>query len=300
MDYILRVSNLEKSFNQHRILHHISFKCQRGKIVGLIGANGAGKTTIMKAILGLIKYKGEIKIENKIVAFNQSAGGKTVGALIEYPGLYPFLTGKANLKIFSLNRNNQELDSIISEFKMEEFINKKVKAYSLGMKQKLGIALALINKPKLVILDEPMNGLDPQATHDLRNSILRRAKKGTTFLISSHVLSEIQKLVDDLIVINQGHILKSEPMSKLLFENSKGIILKTSNDLIAKEKLKEMGYELENSQQIKVIINKNKSIEPAIKHLAQENIFVKDMIHQEDLENTLLSLIKKDAGEIKK
>lgn len=300
MDYILRVSNLEKRFNQHRILHHISFKCQRGKIVGLIGANGAGKTTIMKAILGLIKYKGEIKIENKIVAFNQSAGGKTVGALIEYPGLYPFLTGKANLKIFSLNRNNQELDSIISEFKMEEFINNKVKAYSLGMKQKLGIALALINKPKLVILDEPMNGLDPQATHDLRNSILRRAKKGTTFLISSHVLSEIQKLVDDLIVINQGHILKSEPMSKLLFENSKGIILKTSNDLIAKEKLKEMGYELENSQQIKVIINKNKSIEPAIKHLAQENIFVKDMIHQEDLENTLLSLIKKDAGEIKK
>lgn len=300
MDYILRVSNLEKSFNQHRILHHISFKCQRGKIVGLIGANGAGKTTIMKAILGLIKYKGEIKIENKIVAFNQSAGGKTVGALIEYPGLYPFLTGKANLKIFSLNRNSQELDSIISEFKMEEFINNKVKAYSLGMKQKLGIALALINKPKLVILDEPMNGLDPQATHDLRNSILRRAKKGTTFLISSHVLSEIQKLVDDLIVINQGHILKSEPMSKLLFENSKGIILKTSNDLIAKEKLKEMGYELENSQQIKVIINKNKSIEPAIEHLAQENIFVKDMIHQEDLENTLLSLIKKDAGEIKK
>lgn len=292
MNEILEVNNLEKSFKAKKVLYNVSFKCKQGKIAGLIGANGAGKTTIMKAILGLIKYSGEIKIENKVISFNGPYSGN-VGSLIEYPSLYPFLTGRENLKLFALNGEKEELNELISELKMEEFIDKKVKSYSLGTKQKLGIALALINSPKLVILDEPMNGLDPQSTRDLRNIILKRARQGTTFLISSHILAELQKIIDDVIVINKGNVVSCSSMEELIKKNPRKIILKTSNDNDAKEKLKQMGYKLTTNTQIEVILNENENIELAIEQLSNEKIFVKDIIHEENLENTLLSLMER-------
>lgn len=213
--------------------------------------------------------------------------------MIEYPSLYPFLTGRENLELFALNGEKEELNELISELKMEEFIDKKVKSYSLGTKQKLGIALALINSPKLVILDEPMNGLDPQSTRDLRNIILKRARQGTTFLISSHILAELQKLIDDVIVINKGNVVSCSSMEELIKKNPRKIILKTSNDNDAKEKLKQMGYKLTTNTQIEVILNENENIELAIEKLSNEKIFVKDIIHEENLENTLLSLMER-------
>lgn len=207
-EIVLSVKDLNKSFGRRNVLSNINFDCKKGHIVGLVGANGAGKTTIMKSILSLIKSEGQIKINGQISNFNNHRALKSVGALIEYPGIYPFLSGRDHLELFAAatNAKEQQIRTVISELKLEKYIDSKAKSYSLGMKQKLGIAMALLNRPDLVILDEPMNGLDPQATKELRNLILEKSEQGVTFLISSHILDELQKLAEDLVVIDQGKL----------------------------------------------------------------------------------------------
>ncbi len=156
----------------------------------------------MKALLGLIHYQeGTIQINGLPISPTSHKGLKEVGALIEYPGINPFLTGYDHLKLFSETKDKATIDNLVAMLKMTEYIQKKAKSYSLGMKQKLGIALALLNSPELVVLDEPMNGLDPQATRDVREIILSLAKTGTTFLISSHILSELEKSLTSLLLL---------------------------------------------------------------------------------------------------
>ncbi|MDN6631240.1 MAG: ATP-binding cassette domain-containing protein, partial [Staphylococcus equorum] len=136
-------------------------------------------------------------------------------ALIESPGLYPFLTGYDNMNLIDEDTDNKNIDWIIKELKMEKFIHTKVKTYSLGMKQKLGIALAFLNHPQLVILDEPMNGLDPKAVKNVREAIINLRAQGVTFLISSHILSELVKVTDSILIIDDGEIIKETTMDEL-------------------------------------------------------------------------------------
>ncbi|MDT3987877.1 ATP-binding cassette domain-containing protein, partial [Staphylococcus aureus] len=174
------VEHLTKKIGNKTILKDISLNLKRGQIVGLVGANGAGKTSLMKVILGYSIYQeGNFEvIENKHKKSN-------VGALIENPGVYPFMSGYDNLKLLNETKNTQDIDTIVSQLKMDEYIHNKAKTYSLGMKQKLGIAIAFLNQPQLIILDEPMNGLDPRAVRDVRELIVKKAEEGVTFLISS-------------------------------------------------------------------------------------------------------------------
>lgn len=231
-DIILDVQHLNKSFGSKHVLKDVSFSVERGHIVGLVGPNGAGKSTIMKAVLGLFNYaSGQITIDGDAVSPTSHQAMDKVGALIEYPGIYPFLTGMQHLKLFSKETTSQDqIDEIVDRMKMTTYIDRKAKTYSLGMKQKLGIALALVNRPKFVILDEPMNGLDPQANKDLRTIILDLAKQGTTFLISSHILSELEKLIDDLVVIDKGQIVYKESMATLESGGKRLLVVKTSDD----------------------------------------------------------------------
>lgn len=198
---ILELSNVSKKISGKKILDNVSFDLKRGEIIGLVGANGAGKTTLMKTILKLIdKNEG-------VINYNLNSK-KDIGALIESPGIYPFLSGYDNLKLFSENKDDKQIKEIITKLKMENYIQKKAKYYSLGMKQKLGIAFALLNEPELVVLDEPMNGLDPRAVRDVRNIIDDMSNSGTTFLISSHILSELLKVTDTIVIIDHGKIVK--------------------------------------------------------------------------------------------
>lgn len=198
---ILEISNVSKKIGNKKILDDVSFDLKKGDIVGLVGANGAGKTTLMKTILKLInKDTGNIK-------YNLNST-KNIGALIESPGIYPFLSGYDNLKLFFENEDNDKMEQIITKLKMEDYIYKKAKGYSLGMKQKLGIAIALLNDPEVVILDEPMNGLDPRAVRDVRDLIAEMSNLGITFLISSHILSELLKVTDTIVIIDRGKIVK--------------------------------------------------------------------------------------------
>ena len=195
---VLKIENLEKKYNNRKVLDNVSFSVLQGHIYALIGENGAGKTTIMRAITGLISYKGKIEIKNI----------NGIGALIEEPGLYYGLTAKENMQAVSLMKNvsiEEEFICLANEMGVLE--NKfKVKNFSLGMKQKLGILLALIGKPKLLILDEPLNGLDPKATIQIRELLLNLSKQGAAILISSHMLDELFRVATDYLFISKGKI----------------------------------------------------------------------------------------------
>lgn len=199
---VLTVEHLTKKIGNKTILEDVSLKLDRSQIAGLVGANGAGKTSLMKVILGYSSYqKGQFDvIENKHKKSN-------IGALIESPGIYPFMSGYDNLKLLNESKNSNDIDTIVSQLKMNEYIHNKAKTYSLGMKQKLGIAIAFLNRPQLIILDEPMNGLDPKAVRDVRELIIKKAQEGVTFLISSHILSELVKITNSIFIINKGKIV---------------------------------------------------------------------------------------------
>ena len=200
---VLTVDNISKKINSKTILQDVSFNLEKGEIVGLVGANGAGKTSLMKVILGYSNYqKGHYKV------VDSGSKRSSIGALIESPGVYPFMSGYDNLKLLNESKDNSDIDDIVTKLKMKDYIHNKAKTYSLGMKQKLGIAIAFLNDPKLIILDEPMNGLDPRAVRDVRNLILDKAQQGITFLISSHMLSELVKITDAILIIDEGKIVK--------------------------------------------------------------------------------------------
>lgn len=225
---VLTVEHLTKKIGSKTILEDVSLSLNRGQIIGLVGANGAGKTSLMKVILGYSSYQeGYFKvIDNN----NKS----NVGALIENPGLYPFMSGYDNLKLLNETKNTYDIDTIVSELKMNEYIHNKAKTYSLGMKQKLGIAIAFLNQPQLIILDEPMNGLDPKAVRDVRELIVKKAQEGVTFLISSHILSELVKITNSILIINKGKIVTETTEEELnQYENNdiENVLL----DIIEKE-----------------------------------------------------------------
>ncbi len=297
-EQILTVNDLTKRFGDKVILNNVSFSVATGHIVGLVGPNGAGKTTIMKSILGLFKTdNGSIKIGGLPVTSTDHQALEAVGALIEYPGIYPFLSGIDHLKLFANDTtSDSQITYIVDRLKMTNYIGRKAKSYSLGMKQKLGIAMALINHPHFVILDEPMNGLDPQANRDLRDLIIELAGTGTTFLISSHILSELEKLVDDLVVINRGKIVAQGSMDSFEATGTVTISIDTNNNLAAKALLGSFGYEIidaaaEGPVQISLDAgaNLNDILEVLIKNRIQVIQAIQD--HQ-DLESSLLNLLR--------
>ena len=191
---VLTIEHLTKKIGNKTILEDVSFKLKRGQIVGLVGANGAGKTTLMKVILGYSSFQS-----GNFNVINSKDSKSNIGALIENPGIYPFMSGYENLKLLNESKNTQDIDKIVSQLHMDEYIHKKAKMYSLGMKQKLGIAIAFLN--------EPMNGLDPKAVRDVRELIVQKAQEGVTFLISSHILSELVKITNSILIINKGKIV---------------------------------------------------------------------------------------------
>lgn len=217
MEKILEIHDLVKRKGRKEILHHVSFEIKRGEIVGFLGANGAGKTTTLKCILGLYRYEGTINLNGENILHNHERTGNTISGLIEEPCFYPNITGMQNIKIhrdYYGKIQEEHINKIVATLHMEDFINRKVKSYSLGMKQKLGLALSLVNDPALILLDEPMNGLDPDGIKDLRELLIKLAHENQkAVLVSSHILSEMQMLCDRVIFINAGSIVSEEKVS---------------------------------------------------------------------------------------
>lgn len=208
---VLEVNNLCKSFKGKKILRDISFSISEGEIIGFVGPNGAGKTTTLKCLSNLIyPDSGAVKINGHNILKDREKALEGVAGIIENPGLYTFLSGKDNIEYIRRIRkiSKQKMEEVIKFVGLENKINQKVSTYSLGMKQRLALAMCLIVEPKLLILDEPTNGLDPTGTSELRELILQLAKKNkTSVLVSSHILSEIEKISHKVIFIKDGQIV---------------------------------------------------------------------------------------------
>lgn len=208
---ILYTEHLTKSYKDFKAVNDVSLQIPKGKIYGLLGPNGAGKSTIMKMMLGLIKpTKGEICVDGLRFPKDRLAILSRVGSFIESPAFYPNLTGEENLEILRriLGLEKESVKEALEIVGLWEFKDRLAKKYSLGMKQRLGLAGALLGRPKILILDEPTNGLDPSGIHEIRELIKSLPQKyDCTILISSHLLSEVERLADEIGILNHGRLL---------------------------------------------------------------------------------------------
>jgi len=261
MEYILETSNLVKIYESNNVVDSISLHIEKGKIYGLLGENGAGKTTTIRMIMGLLKpTSGDVYIfGNKLDINNRSFLGN-VGAIIEYPGFYGNLSANDNLKISSNYmgvKDSKAIDRVLNIVNLQNVQHQKVKNFSLGMKQRLGIARSLLHNPDLLLLDEPTNGLDPAGIKEIRELLIELAKEHQkTILVSSHILSEVQQLADNIGIIHEGRLLEESSMNKLEDKFEKYIRIKVNNINkcieILKENVQHLDYRLSNTD---ILIN---------------------------------------------
>ena len=287
---MLKVTDVNTFIGRKRIVKNVSFQVNPGAIVGLIGPNGAGKTTIMKTILGLTKFTGRISVSDELVTENNHNALSKVGALIEHPAIYPFLTGSQNLELYSYDK--QDVTNIVSMLQMDAYINNKAKGYSLGMKQKLGIAITLLNHPKLIILDEPMNGLDVEATIGVRKIIEQYAEQGTAFLISSHILSELQKVMTRVVLINDGRVIVNRDNETFNQISRQKYKLSTERDKLAMQLLESNHIPISNNTDNFLV--KKEDLFRAQDILYQNNIHLKEISPAEaNFEQLVVSILEK-------
>jgi ABC-2 type transport system ATP-binding protein len=204
---LLQVEDLSLSYGQQKVLNHISFSFEKGKIIGLLGPNGAGKSSIIKILAGLVFPETGILYYREARKRSFSELREHCSYLIDSPAFYPFLSGKQNLKLIKkINNNKSDIDGILSQVGLASAGKKKVKNYSTGMKQRLSIAQAMMRNSELLILDEPFNGLDPNGFQDLMSLLRNLNQKGTTIVVSSHLLNELEQFADVFILLYKGAI----------------------------------------------------------------------------------------------
>ncbi|CCY93482.1 aBC transporter related protein [Firmicutes bacterium CAG:884] len=295
---ILKIKNLNKSFGKKKILKNVSFNVNEGDILGFIGPNGAGKTTTIKMILGLQSINsGTVTINGYDIKKNFEKAIEKVGTIVENPDLYMYLSGYDNLKLISnlyKNVDKKRIDEVIKIVKLETRINDKVSKYSLGMRQRLGIAQALLHKPNLLILDEPTNGLDPEGIKELRDIIKRLAtKEKVGVVISSHNLSELESFCNKIVIIKNGEIVETNELKKV--KNIEESYIFEVDEISKISKILEEKIEKINDNSFKIHINKE-SIPEIIKKLIENGVKIYTVKEEEiSLEDAFL---KRTGGNI--
>jgi lantibiotic transport system ATP-binding protein len=299
MPYAIEIKNLNHHFgNQQKVLNNINLAVPQGSIYGFLGPNGAGKTTSLRLMLGLLqKQTGNIKILGKTFEKNKLEILAQTGSLIEYPSIYGQLTAKQNLlvwqKIYQCPKNRME--EVLQIVSLETTGNKKTANFSLGMKQRLGLAIALLNKPSLLILDEPTNGLDPNGIIEIRELLIKlNQEQGITIVISSHLLSEIEKLVTHIGLIHQGNMLFEGTLNELLTTQKKAsfVIANTSNNNATIQILPPTYNAMLFNNKIKIDVNTEEDIAQVVNMLVQEKIAVYEIYRNDaDLESIFMNYI---------
>jgi len=243
MSAIIRVNNLSKQFKEITAVNDLSFTVQEGDIYGFLGQNGAGKSTTIRMLLTLVRPTGgTVQIFGKDLFTHRTEILQQVGAVIEKPDLYKYLSAFDNLALFAkMSGMKPARRLLLDQLKLvglEERAFSKVKTFSQGMKQRLGIAVALVHDPKLILLDEPTNGLDPQGIADMRNLILSLSREmGKTILVSSHLLSEIELIATRMLIIHKGKKMVEGNVAELLDPSKSLVQIETANNEEAREKL---------------------------------------------------------------
>ncbi|MBS5863000.1 MAG: ABC transporter ATP-binding protein [Firmicutes bacterium] len=288
MKKLLECQNLYKSFGKKQILKDVSFEIDEGDILAFIGPNGSGKTTTIKLILGLQNIdKGKVTINGFDIEKDFVKSIEKVGAIVENPDTYMYLTGWQNLKLTAnlyKDITDEKIKEIVKLVELEGRINDKVSKYSLGMRQRLGIARALINEPNVLILDEPTNGLDPEGIKDLRNLLKKLAKEGMGILISSHNLAELESFCNKVLIIDNGTIIETSEVKEFKNNGNKYTFnVSNTKDLdiegiyeVAKDKFSYNGEKEDIASIVKTLVKKNIDVyEVKMEELTLEEAFLK-------------------------
>lgn len=254
---ILKVENLSLQYGSQKILNHISFNIKKGQIIGLLGPNGAGKSSVIKILAGLVFPKTGKVVFDKIVKNTFSELRDHCGYLIDSPSFYPFLTARQNLHLLKkINKSKSDIDLLLQKVGLPNVNKKKVKHFSTGMKQRLAIANSMLRNPEILILDEPFNGLDPNGFQDLTLLLHALNENGTTIIVSSHLLNELEQFADSFILMHKGNIaltinkkelVKSKKKVAFTFES------KPSNEVV--DYLNKMNVEFEDPTKIILHLN---------------------------------------------
>ena len=295
---VLKCQNLNKKLSKTAKISNVSFSLNERHILWFICPNGAWKTTIIKSILGLYKIdSGKIEINGYDLEKDFVKAISNVGAIIENPDLYSYMTGYENLmiaaKIYDIKK--ERVNQIIKLVGLENKINLKVSKYSLGMKQRLGIAQSILHNPKILILDEPTNGLDPSGIIELNNLLLELSKGGMSIIISSHILSELETICNKFCIVNEGKIIYKKTIDKLKKEQQISEYVFEISDI---EKIKnKLKYEKVDSKHIKIKTTKN-NINNIIKKLLENNIQIYEIKAENlSLESIFLNTIRGESNE---
>lgn len=300
-DAILRINNLSKTYGAKKALDGVSFEVERGKIYGFIGENGAGKTTAIRAITGLSPIEnGTIELFGKSDSKGLAEARRKMGCLVESPILDMRKTAKENLMLQELlygNKDSAKVDKILARVGLGDVKNKKVGNFSLGMKQRLGIALALINDPELLILDEPVNGLDPMGMVDVRELLVSLCKEdGITIVVSSHILAELYQLATDYIIISHGHIISTLSKDELDNLCTTHIVMETEHNDEAMRILTSNGISTLNSNEGAISIYDKVETRDVAQLMYDHKILITQLTkHERTLEEYYIELLGREA-----
>ncbi len=303
MNELLAVRDLSKTFGDFKAVKNLSFTVNQGDVYGFLGQNGAGKSTTMRMLLKLIRpNKGEIKFFGKKIELDDYSMLQETGAIIERPDLYKYLSAYDNLKLFAkmsgIKATKQVLMAQLEMVGLADRYDSKAKTFSQGMKQRLGIAIALVHQPKLIILDEPTNGLDPQGIADMRNLILRLSREmGKTVIVSSHLLSEIEMIANRMIIIHKGEKVVEGNVSNLLDPAKTLVEINTTDNTDTLSKLQSTKWAslLETSNKSIRVRMDRKAVPELITTLSQLNANILSVTPRHSLEDYFLSLTNNDT-----
>ncbi|TFE02186.1 ABC transporter ATP-binding protein [Jeotgalibacillus salarius] len=299
MKTVVEIKNVKKRIGRKEIIHGISTKLYPGEVFGFLGPNGAGKTTMIRMMVGLTKVsEGQILINGHSITTDFEKAVRHVGGIIENPEMYKHLTGYQNLRqyerLFPEKLPAERVDEVVKLVGLEKRIHEKVKGYSLGMRQRLGIAQALLHKPSLLILDEPTNGLDPAGIREIRQYIRRIAKEEQmAVFVSSHLLSEMQLMCDRIGIIQNGHLIRVEKTETLVDSGSHDVLLNAAPLEKVKELLSNRLYQqVENG----LIVRAEKDELPElIHHLSKHQIDIYEVTPmRKTLEDSFLQMTEED------
>lgn len=298
MEYIVKLENLTKQYGKHVVVDRVNMTIEKGHVYGLIGPNGAGKTTIMRMIAGLTEPStGEIALfgEKK----NLDANRNRISFMIEAPYLDGGMTARENMEYVRYVRGVAEekrIDTMLELVGLGDVGKKRVEKFSLGMKQRLGIAMALLSKPEVMILDEPVNGLDPEGIVEVRELLKKlSSEEGITILISSHILAELEELCTDYVILHEGKIVESLSSEELKEKCRQYIAVKTDNIsetvAILEQKLKITDYKVMNGEEIH-LFERLEELEAVSKTITDSGfILTKFVVVEEELEQYYLSKV---------
>ncbi|MHB9941966.1 bacitracin ABC transporter ATP-binding protein [Clostridium sporogenes] len=299
---VLQVENIHKKIGRKEIIKDVSFSVKAGEVFGFLGPNGAGKTTTIRMMVGLIApTKGRIKIMGHDIQKERIKALKNVGCIVENPDMYNDLTGMQNLKFYADlygDITKERINEVAELVGLKDRINDKVKKYSLGMKQRLGLGQAILSNPKLLILDEPTNGLDPIGMHEFREIVKDIAKKNNSAVfISSHILSEIEQMCDHFAIINKGSIKTIQAVSE---ESSNIERLKIATNEI--KKIQDVFSKLNfvrniNVEQNSIVVEISpKNFSEIIKEIGKNDVNIDDICKVEsNLENKFMKILEEGA-----